>query len=210
MVMSMRLYFDVETYRPKKEDAFIQEKIIAIGILEDWTPYIPESSEIWDEPSVKFRYFTEWELGEELNIVSRFYDYLKKLIQDWKNKRIDFLNVIGFNILRFDIPLLIQKGIEYNIGSPAELNELWHNTFTIDYFQTTLPFHNMRFKKLSIEYLAEKARGNGIDVPEPFGSGGNVKDWYDNREYNRIIRHLETDLKIMRVIDLNYRRIYGL
>ena len=209
-MMSMRLYFDVETYRLRKEDAFTREKIIAIGILEDWTPYTSESSERWDEPSVKFRYFTEWELGEELNIVSRFYDYLKRLIQDWENRRIDFLNVVGFNILRFDIPLLIQKGIEYNIEGLAELNELWHNTFTIDYFQVTLPFHNMRFRKLNIEYLVKKARSNGIDIPEPFGSGKDVKDWYENKEYDKIIKHLEMDLKIIRVIDLNYRRIYGL
>lgn len=42
----MRLYLDIETYRPRKEDAFIGEKIIAIGLLEDRTPYVPEFSEI--------------------------------------------------------------------------------------------------------------------------------------------------------------------
>ncbi len=208
-MMSMRLYLDVETYRSRKEDAFTGEKIIAIGILEDWTPYTPGSSEIWDDVRVRLRYFTEWELGGESSIVSQFYDYLRRLIQDWKNGKIGFLNVVGFNILRYDIPLLIQKGIEYNAGSPAELNKLWHDTFTIDYFQTTLPFHDMRFKKLNVEYLVEKAKSNGICVPEPFGSGGDVKDWYENREYDKIIKHLEMDLKIIRVIDLNYRRVYG-
>jgi len=206
----MRLYLDVETYRPREEDAFTGEKIIAIGILEDWTPYAPESSEIWYERSVEPRYFTEWVLGGESIAVSQFYDYLGGLIQDWKNKRINFLNVVGFNVLRYNIPLLIQKGIEYNVRSLAELNKLWHDIFTIDYFQTTLPFHDMRFKKLNIEYLVEKARSNGIDVPEPFGSGGDVKYWYENKEYNKIIKHLEMDLKIIRVIDLNYKRVYGL
>lgn len=68
----------------------------------------------------------------------------------------------------------------------------------------------MRFKGLNIKYLIEKARNNGIDVPEPFGSGENVEDWYENKEYDKIIKHLETDLKIIRIIDLNYKQIYDL
>ena len=206
----MRLYLDVETYRPGEEDAFTREKIIAIGVLEDWTPYTPESSEIWSEPSVKSRYFTEWELGKESNIVSRFYGYLKRLILDWRYGRINFLDVVGFNVLRFDIPLLIQKGVEHGIGSLAELNKLWHDTHTIDYFQTTLPFHGMRFKNLNIEALAERARDRGIDVPKLFGSGKDVKVWYENEEYDKIIKHLELDLTVIRVIDLNHGQAYGL
>lgn len=58
----MRLYLDVETYRPRREDAFIQEKMIAIGVLGDLTPYDPKSSKVWDKAKVKPRYFTEWEL----------------------------------------------------------------------------------------------------------------------------------------------------
>ena len=74
----------------------MREKIIVIGILEDWTKYAPESSKIWDKPSVKFYYFTEWELGGESDVISRFYDYLGRFLRDWKNGRIDFLNVVGF------------------------------------------------------------------------------------------------------------------
>ena len=206
----MRLYIDVETYRPRKEEAFTREKIIAIGILEDWTPYTPDSSKIWDEPDVRLHYFTEWELEEESRVVSQFYDYLGGLIRDWKNRRIDFINVVGFNILRYDIPLLTQKGIEYNVAGLAELNKLWYDAYTIDYFQTTLPFHDMRFKELNIKYLVEKAENNGIDVPEPFGSGRDVKDWYENKEYDKILKHLEMDLKIVRVIDLNYKQVYDI
>jgi hypothetical protein len=35
----VRLYLDVETYRKRKEDAFVDEKVIDIGVIEDWTPY---------------------------------------------------------------------------------------------------------------------------------------------------------------------------
>ncbi len=206
----MRIYLDIETYRPEKEDAFIGEKLVAVGVLEDWTRYVPESADVWDSESVRFHYFTEWDLGGESQVVTKFYNYLQELIQDWRRKKIGFLNVVGFNILRYDIPFLIQKGIEYGIGTPADLMKLWHNTFTIDYFQATLPFHGMKFKNLNIEYLVIKAKDKGVKVPEPYGSGSNVKEWYENREYESIIRHLESDLKIIRVIDLNYQLVYGL
>ena len=124
-----RLYFDVETYRKNKHDAFINEKVIAIGVLEDWTPHSAESLSIISEPEVRFKVFSEWSLRSEEVVIRSFYEYLNNLIAESK-----FLVVIGFNILCFDIPLLIQKGVEYSVGSLPELSKLLHNTFTIDLF----------------------------------------------------------------------------
>jgi len=117
---------------------------------------------------------------------------------------------LGFNILRFDILLLIQKGVEHGVGGLAELNKLWHDTYTIDYFQTTLPFHDMKFKDLKVEYLTKIAKSVGVEVPEPFGSGEDVKSWYENGEHDKIVKHLKTDLMIVRIIDLNYKRVYSM
>jgi len=90
---------------------------------------------------------------------------LYSLVDRWRS------NVAGFNVLRFGIPLLIQKGVEHGVGDLAELNRLWHSTYTIDYFQTTLPLHGMKFRGLKLEYLAEIARRAGAEVPKPLGSG---------------------------------------
>lgn len=57
----MRIYLDIETYRPEVKKAFIYEKVISIGVLKDWTPYDPSSLNQSIEPSL----FTEWELGSE-------------------------------------------------------------------------------------------------------------------------------------------------
>jgi len=208
-VVDMRLYIDVETYRREKEDAFVGEKVIAVGVVEDWTEYSPESSAIWGGEDVVFHYFTEWSLGGEPEVILAFYDYLYDIVERWRSGGIKFLVVVGFNVLRFDIPLLIQKGVECGVGALAELNKLWYSTHTIDYFQTTLPFNNMRFKGLKLECLAEAAKSVGIGVPEPFGSGEDVRKWYEGGEYDKIIRHLEADLTIIRTVDLNYRRIYS-
>jgi len=146
-------------------------------------------------------------------LISKFYKYLKKLVDDNKSKHIKFLNVVGFNILRYDIPLLIQKGVEYCVASLRELNALWHSLFTIDYFQTSLPFHGMRFKGLKLELIAEWAKRAGVEIPEPYGSGKDVVQWFENKQYDDIIKHLESDLKITRVIDLNlwvFTELFGI
>lgn len=39
----VRIYLDLETYRPLKEDAFVNEKIISCGLLVDETPYCENS-----------------------------------------------------------------------------------------------------------------------------------------------------------------------
>jgi len=206
----VRLYIDVETYRRRDEDAFVNEKVIAIGVLEDKTRYTPESSSIWNEGNVAFKFFTEWEYNDERELILAFYEYLRGLVKQRREKKISFLNVVGFNILRFDIPLLVEKGFEHGAGSIAELNKLWHDTHTIDYLQASLPLNEMRFKDLSLRNLAERARRAGVEVPEAYGTGGDVKKWYENREYDKIIKHLKADLKITRIVDLNYKRVLNM
>ena len=208
MVIMVRLYLDMETHRPEKKDAFINERIIVVGLIEDWTPYRPESSATWNGNKVRFVYFTEWELGNEERIITELYSYLREVNKNRERGLIDFVNVVGFNILRFDIPLLVQKGVEHGMGSLAELNVLWHNTYTVDLFQTSLPFYSMRFKGLNLDLLVKWARNKGINVPEPYGSGSDVAKWYEEGRYDDIIKHLEIDLRIARIIDLNYRAVY--
>ena len=211
----MRLYLDVETYRPNKEDAFINEEVIAIGVIEDWTRYDPESTSIKCEegeaPGVgcAFRFFTIWgNNNDEGELVRRFYEYFMKVIMEVRNQA-DFIVVVGFNMLRYDIPLLIQKGFEHKADSLDRLNALWHDTFVIDYLQTTLPFNRMKFKGLSLERMVELARKAGLNVEELHGSGEDVKKWYVEGRYDDIIEHLRRDLEAVRVIDLNFRKFYG-
>jgi len=187
----VRLYIDVETYRRRDEDAFVNEKVIAVGVLEDIAGPVPESPSKCGGKDGVFRFFTEWDCGSERELILAFYKYLRELVEQWRSGAIRFIEVIGFNILRFDIPLLVEKGVKYGAGSLAELNKLWYDTFTIDYLQASLPFNKMRFKGLTLRYLAEKAQEAGVKVPEAYGIGEDVRKWYENEEYNKIIEHLK-------------------
>lgn len=207
----MRLYLDVETYRPRKEGAFVDEKVIAIGVVEDWTKYNPESASIKCEkngPSgtgCVIRFFTSWENdNDEGALVRRFYEYFIEI-----NNKNNLVITIGFNILRYDIPLLIQKGFEYRVESLDRLNVLWHNTFVVDYFQTTLPFNVMKFKGLNLEKMVMWAREAGLSLEELYGNGEDVVRWYIEGRYGDVIEHLRRDLEAIRTIDLNFRKFYS-
>ncbi|RLG93913.1 hypothetical protein DRO29_07125 [Candidatus Bathyarchaeota archaeon] len=193
----VRIYLDIETYRPKKEDAFIHEKVIAIGILEDWTPYSPNSLNEPIEPQL----FTEWELGSEKIVVEDFYKYLKGIFTD----EVRFVVVVGFNILRMDIPLLIQKGLWYKVATIDELNFLWHNTLTIDFFQSLLPANKYMFKGLRMPRVFKVIRDElGIvNAPQLEEHGEEIAKAYEGSEYMNIEKWLKQDLYAIRYLDLS-------
>ncbi len=112
--------------------------------------------------------------------------------------------------MRFDVPLLIQKGAEYGIKSIGELNKLWHNTYTIDLFEVTLPLRHMRFRGHNLGNLVKKAKSCGLNVPEPYGAGKDVTRLYKERKYEEIEKHLRRDLEITRAIDLQMKKLVKL
>lgn len=167
----VRLYFDIETYR--RENRAFDEKVVAIGVLEDWTRYAESS--LSEEATL--RLFTEWELGSEEKVVREFYRHVEEV-----NEGANFVCFVGFNVLRFDIPLLVQKGVEYGVSDVSSLNRFWHDTYTVDMFQVMLPANDMTFRGCTLEAMAERARKAGLQVPEPYGRGEQVGVWYERRE----------------------------
>ena len=190
-----RLYLDIETARANNDHVFSNEEVIAIGVLEDWAPY--DENSINKEAS--FIHFCLWDLGSEEKVIRDFYEYIFDL-----ERKAEMLYIIGFNILRFDIPLLIQKGVLYLIGSHDKLNKFWYRNFTIDLMHAALPLNGMRFKGLSLENLAKRIEAElGYEAPNLYGSGHNVYEWYNMQKHDDILLHLKGDLETIRMIDLS-------
>jgi len=93
-----RLFFDIETYSPGPKPTY-DDRIIAIA-------YKPEGGPV--------TVLKEWE-SDEKQILTRFLEEIK---------RIDRLNIIGHNILRFDIPLIINSALAHDITSTGDLMRL--------------------------------------------------------------------------------------
>jgi len=78
-----RLFLDVETYSPGPKPTY-DDRIIAIAYKQEGGPVTV---------------LKEWE-SDEKQILTRFLEEIK---------RIDRLSIIGHNILRFDLPLMINR-----------------------------------------------------------------------------------------------------
>ena len=155
-----KIFFDIETYCPNtSQRPKFKEKIITIA-------YKTENSEI----SV----LKEWEIGEK-KVLRRFLEIIKQT--DWPN-------LVGHNILRFDIPVMIYRSIENDLGSLHDLMTLFMDSFPIDTIQCLLPANNLYFKGLR---LTDCANYMGIEMKSCLGN--EIGKHYENENYEEIIRH---------------------
>jgi len=99
----VRLYLDLETYRPRKEGSFVEERIISSGLLINETPYREESVKESIDPML----ISEWNGFSEQEIVSKVQDQVREALINHR-----FTVICGYNILRFDVPLLICRCVQ--------------------------------------------------------------------------------------------------
>ena len=67
-----------------------------------------------EEPELNV--FTEWGQGSEEALVRAFYGYLGELV-GFAKARSHPVEIVGYNILRYDVPLLVQAGVKHGIGT---------------------------------------------------------------------------------------------
>ena len=175
------MYLDIET-DSKGDEPSVNDKVIAIGVMEEG-------------PSEQ-RLFMELEHCSERKVIRKFY----KELRVYSEQR---AVVIGFNILRFDIPILSFKGVQYRVGDAQKIYDLWHKLFTIDYMQVALPLNGMRFKGLTLAYLAKLLREKMMINVQEMEEGVVVKELYKRRDFREIEEHLTTDLEIICLVDQN-------
>lgn len=189
----VRLYLDLETYRPKKEGAFVEERIISSGLLIDEMPYQEDSLKESIEPTL----ISEWHGLNECQIVSKVQDHVREAMNNHR-----FTVICGFNILRFDIPLLISKCVQHSLGKHDETAKMWNDCFTIDYFQQLLVANRNFFKGMTLNKIVEVSKKLGMKPPTYSTSGSVVKELYDQGRHKEIEKHLKQDLVIVRWLDL--------
>ena len=188
-----RIYLDLETYRPSEDGAFIGEKIIAAGLLIDKTRY--ESSSL--ERKIPPILYCEWSGFDEKRIVSLVERQVVKALNEYR-----FSVVCGYNILRYDIPLLICRSISLLESDPNKAGRFWWEPLTIDLQQQILTSNWNMFKGTSLGNVVEVARRHNLNPPEYTESGYSIRDLYPQQKYNEIETHLKQDLKIIRWLDL--------
>lgn len=175
MVLS---YIDIETYSPGSEPK-LSDKVILIYYKEELGG------------NVKAVY-KEWEEGEK-TILKNFYELLKRRVEKEK-----VITLIGFNHVRFDIPLLTFRLNEHKIDLLENIMEVFRKTYWRDLRQCLLPFNGYSFKGLTSDEVAKK-----FDIEPPKYSNKEIKTFYENKEYNKIEEHSESDMRLLS--DLSWR-----
>jgi len=193
----VRLYIDLETYRPRREDAFIDERIISAGMFLDNTPY--HESSLHDE--IDLIVFSEWGGLNEIQIVSN----VEALINDSLNQY-RFTVICGYNILRFDIPLLVCKSLQGAQSDSNKLSKMWYDCYVIDFMQQILLMNGNLFRGTSLENVVRVSSQLGLDPPRYASSGASIKELHDEDRFDEIEEHLKQDLNIVRWLDLKGAR----
>ncbi|MFH0896803.1 MAG: ribonuclease H-like domain-containing protein [Candidatus Bathyarchaeota archaeon] len=173
-----RLYFDIETYNPKSP--FFAGKVITIA---------------YKGTEAKTEVLKEWD-SDEKSILKDFFQHIKKQLKQQKS-----VELVGFNILRFDIPFLINRGIQNNVEKAEDLLDLFHNTYTIDIMHCLLACNNFRFYGLSASSIAQK-----LGLPCPKFAGKEVLSHYENKEYSKIEEHIKEDIIFTECLDTELRK----
>jgi len=102
---------------------------------------------------------------------------------------IDRLNIISHNILRFDLPPIINRASAHGIAPTGDLMRLLLDSYTIDTIQAQLPANNFYFKGLG---LAECAKRIGAETR--ICPGVEIKTRYEKGDYAAITDHIIEDV----------------
>lgn len=189
----VRLYLEIETYRPNVDEAFINEKVITAGVAVDRTAYHERSLKREVEPVL----YNEWDGLDEKAIVSEVERTVRKACAEHR-----FTTVVGFNILRFDVPLLVAKSGRVSQSGLEYISKMWHDCFAVDLMQQLLVANMGGFKGAGLSNIVSTAIKLGLNPPDYPTSGARVKDLYEDGDYDGIETHLRQNLRIVRWLDL--------
>ena len=173
-------YLDIETYSPGIVPSF-NDKIILISYKESGGTLIMLKA--WD--------------SDEKSMLLEFYDLLRDRLKTERT-----LTIIGFNILRFDLPMLACRLCFYDIDQLENILEIFRVIYWIDLRQCLLPFNNYRFKGLCGDGVAKKF---GIEPPKY--SNRIIKNFYEKKEYEKIEEHSLSDMKLLSNLTWNMREL---
>jgi len=162
----IRIFFDIETYSPHVSGPRLCDKVISIAY------------KVGDSDVVVLK---EWELGEK-GVLNRFLDVIKGE---------DRPNIIGHNILRFDIPVIVCRSLENGLGRLEEIYSVFREPYGIDLIQCLLPSNRMYFSGLGLAACAERL---GISLAS--GNGSSIQELYERGEYEKIVHHNVEDVLI--------------
>ena len=158
-----RIFLDIETYSPGHRPTY-DDKVIAIAYKQEGGPVTV---------------LKEWESSEK-QILTQFLEEIQQ---------IDHLNIIGHNILRFDLSIIINRAAAHSIAPIGELMHMLLDPYPIDTIQAQLPANNFYFKGLGLAECAKRIGAETHTCP-----GSEIQTRYDKADHTAITEHITEDV----------------
>ena len=161
-------YLDIETYSPLEEPSF-EDKVILICL----------------KIKKELVFLKEWE-SDEKEVLTQFYRFLKE------EEKKETVTLVGWNIVRFDVPFLTYRLWKHCINSLYDIFEVFRKTYWRDLRQCLLPFNKYKFKGLSEEETAKRFK-----IQPPLYSNKDVASFYERKDFEAIEKHTLSELKFL-------------
>ena len=117
------------------------------------------------------------------------------------------MKIAGFNIYKFDLPYLFGRMKLLNVAKEKALHEILFRPFGIDFFQLSplISPKTVKYGQLWGTNHKEVSAFFKLQVKE--GKGSDLSNFYDNKEYDKIIKYCEEEFNFEQMANAFYLHI---
>lgn len=197
-------FIDIETYVDKvNKDTGLnpyhpKSKVIAIS-FNFYNAFILTEKNIIS-PTV----YKEWESSEE-EILSKFYNFLKKKVETDPH-----IKLVGFNHIKFDLPYLFARLLYHKIDSPKNLHKnLFQTPHHIDLEQISMITSQRMYKKKEFYNVNHNEVNKFFEIPLKSESAVKLSEYYRNGEFDKIEKYMKEEFNFEMIYILLRRFIHA-
>ncbi|MCK4729799.1 MAG: hypothetical protein KAT28_00625 [Candidatus Aenigmarchaeota archaeon] len=193
------LFLDIETYSSQSNphsslNPYLSESKILVIAYNYYPNFKPPIKEELKSPV----FLKEWK-SDEKTILTEFYKFLKKI-----ENEDNYVKIIGFNILKFDLPYLFGRMKILNIASDLELYNLLFRPFSIDLFQLSPIISDKNKKHEQLWGINHKESCKFFKLQIKEGNGLECSQFYDDKEFNKIMKYCTEEFNFEQLLDAFY------
>ena len=196
------LFLDIETYSaPQNPISSLnpyhpESKVIVIS-YSFYPGFKPPTKEEIKQPT----FLKEWE-ADEKKILQQFYDFLKHA-----QASDPYVKIIGFNILKFDLPYLFGRMKHHALASDEQLHTLLFNPVSVDLFQMSPTVSEKTLKHEQLWGVNHKAVSSFFNLQVKEGTGLDCSRYYDAQRYDLIMKYCTEEFNFEQLLDAMYLHI---
>lgn len=135
-------------------------------------------------------FLLEWEIGSEEKLLKEFYTILKTIEKKEFNSGDEFLKIVGFNHLAYDLNYLFCRMTKHNIAPQKELfNLLFTNPKHIDMAQLGMAVSKATKRDEDFRTISQKTINSYYEIPIKEATGKDVSKFYLAKDYPKIMKY---------------------